>query len=167
MSDEAKESGDSSNPFASFVANSDSVCPVGCSVQGVLSTKGARKVSSSSSSVHAQGVHEAECLALKALQSGDFSEDTLVRVLACALPSSQPNLRPKVLGAASETSYAVLGHFCSKTGEGVTVHCQKTPSAVKLVNAFLLQFGLDCSWGSVAVAHNCPFLPPRCSQLPP
>ena len=53
------------------------------------------------------------------------------------------------------------GHFCSKTGEGITVHCQKAPSAVKLVNAFLLQFGLDCFWGSIAVAHNCPSLPHR------
>ena len=109
--------------------------------------------------MHAQA-HEAERLAAQALQSGDLSKDTLVRALACALPPSQTNLRPEVFGDAAETSYAI-GHFCSKTGEGVTVPCQRTPSAVKLVNAFLLQFGLDCSWGSIAIAHNCPSLPHR------
>ena len=161
MSAEAKESGDSSKPFASVGSISASACPVDCSAQGVLPAGVARKVSGSPSAMHTQDVHEAERLASMALQSRDFSEDTLVRVLACALPPSQPNPRPKVLGAASETSYAVLGHFCSKAGEGITVHCQKAPSAVKLVNAFLLQFGFDCFWGSIAVAHNCPSLPRR------
>ena len=152
MSAEATVAGGPNNLIATFDTDNSSSCTHGCSAPDVLPAKGARTVRASSSPMHVRDAHEGERLAAQALQSGDFSEDSLIRVLACAWPPSQTNLRPKVFGDDAEASYAILGHFCSKTGEGVTVHCQRTPSAVKLVNAFLLQFGLDCSWGSIAIA---------------
>ena len=120
-----------------------------------------RLVSFASSKCSAQPANQVEALAQLALQRRDFSEDSLVEILQLALPRSQANPRPSVLGDADQAAYFIVGHFCSKTGEGLTNHCHKFPSLARLLNAFFLSRCPDGSWGSFAVAHNAGANPHR------
>ena len=82
------------------------------------------------------------------------SESALVKLLHACFPAPLRNRRSGVLGGSREVNYFILGHFCGKSGDGISAEAKRFPELVRAVNSFLRSHCPDSHWTSVAIAHN-------------